>query len=84
MKLINFSITEISGRTFELPLDKAKEIIADIKENDEYIKNYEVTLDSTEEVVRFLYLYGLDNLHEYELSNDYYETELVELHESEV
>lgn len=83
MKLINFSITEISGRTFEIPLDKAKEIIADIKK-DEYFKDCKVNLDNTEEVVRFLYLYGLDNLHKYELSNDYYETQLVDMNESEV
>ena len=83
MKLINFSITEISGRTFEIPLDKAKEIIADIKK-DECFKDYKVNLDNTEEVVRFLYLYGLDNLHKYELSNDYYETQLVDMNESEV
>ena len=83
MKLINFSITEISGRTFEIPLDKAKEIIADIKK-DKYFKDCKVNLDNTEEVVRFLYLYGLDNLHKYELSNDYYETQLVDMNESEV
>ena len=70
MKYLNFTVAETSGRTFELPLDKAKEIIKRLKEDD-YLSDEEVDLDDDYEVANFLMNFGLDEIAKYELSNDY-------------
>ena len=70
MKYLNFTVAETSGRTFELPLDKAKEIIKRLKEDD-YLSDEDVDLDDDYEVANFLMNFGLDEIAKYELSKDY-------------
>ena len=71
MKYLNFTVAETSGRTFELSLDKAKEIIKRLKEDAYYLSDEEVDLDDDYEVAHFLMNFGLDEITKYELSNDY-------------
>ena len=70
MKFLNFTVAETSGRTFELPLEKAVEIIKQMQE-DEYFDGQEVDLEDSYEVANFLMNYGLDEIAKYELNNDY-------------
>lgn len=74
MKYLNFSITEESGRTFELPMEKAVEIVNQIKENDKYVKDVKVDLTDGHSIAKFLMYYGyLDEVAKYEIDNDYTE-----------
>ena len=72
-KIFNFSVNEISGRTFELPYDKAIEFI---KEN---CQNEDVDFDniSEYEIADLLWKYH-DNLEKYELQNDTFQSEIDE------
>ena len=74
MKYLNFSVTEESGRTFEMPMEKAVEIVNQIKENDEYVKDVNVDLTDGHSIAKFLMYYGfLDEVAKYEINNDYTE-----------
>ena len=74
-KMFNFSVNEISGRTFELPYDKAIEII---KEN--YPNDDNTDLDNLEEyqIARILWNFCLDDISRYELDNDSFESTIDE------
>ena len=77
MKYLNFTIAETSGRTFEIPMDKVKELIKRVqKEAEEYGDTLEVDLNDDYEVARFLKDYCLDDIATHEINNDYWEIEL--------
>ena len=79
MKLINFSITESTGRTFELSVEKAKEIIETMKANEpECCGSIEVDYDNCTDIANILSTYCLDDLCKYERNNCYYETTVVD------
>ena len=69
MKYLNFSVAETSGRTFELPLDKALELI----KADNNIDLEGIDLNDEREVARVLKDYFLDDIAEFEKANDYWE-----------
>ena len=73
-KMFNFSVNEISGRTFELPYDKAIEII---KENcpDKYVDFEKI---SEYELAELLWDYCLDDIAKHELDNDTFQSEIDE------
>lgn len=75
MKIFNFSINEISGRTFELPYDKAIEII---KTN--YPNEDNIDLDNLEEyeIARILWNFCFDDIAKHELDNDTFESTIDE------
>ena len=75
MKTLNFSVCEQSGRTFELPLDKAKEIL------DSYSVDYSTW--NEEEIAEELYNCYSDDIAKYERDNYYFETSIqdVEVYE---
>ena len=72
-KMFNFSVNEISGRTFELPYDEA---IAFVKEN---CKNEDIDFDKITdyELADLLWKYH-GNLEKYELQNDTFQSEIDE------
>lgn len=72
-KILNFSVNEISGRTFEMPYDKA---ISFIKEN---CQNEDIDFNNiTEyELADLLWKYH-SNLEKYELQNDTFQSEIHE------
>ncbi len=74
-KMFNFSVNEISGRTFELPYDKAIEII---KSNclEKYL---DIENISEYELAKLLWDYGLDDIARYELNNDTFQSEIDEI-----
>ena len=74
-KMFNFSVNEISGRTFELPYDKAIEII---KEN--YPNDDNIDLDNLEEyeIARILWNFCFDDIEKHELDNDTFESTIDE------
>ena len=74
MKMFNFSVNEISGRTFELPYDKAIEII---KTN---CKDIDVDYDnlSEYEVAELLWNYCFDDIEKHELDNDTFQSDIDE------
>lgn len=79
MKYLNFSITEESGRTFELPMEKAVEIVNQIKENDKYVKDVKVDFTDEYEVAEFFVHNGyLSEVANYETSNEHVETVLAD------
>lgn len=75
IKMFNFSVNEISGRTFELPYNKAIEII---KAN--YPNNNNIDLDNLKayEVARILWNFCLDDISRHELDNDSFESTIDE------
>ena len=78
MKYLNFTVAETSGRTFELPLEKAIEIIKRIKEEDKYIDD-EVDFTDEDEVAEFFVHNGyLSEVANYETSNEHVETVLAD------
>ena len=74
-KMFNFSVNEISGRTFELPYDKAIKII---KEN--YPNEDNIDLDNLEEyeIAILLWNFCFDVIEEHELDNDTFESTIDE------
>jgi len=74
-KMFNFSVNEISGRTFELPYDKAIEIIKVNYPNDDNID-----LDNLEEyeIARILWNFCFDDIAKHELDNDTFESTIDE------
>ena len=74
MKFLNFTIAETTGRTFEIPYDKALEIIERIKKSDKYLA--EESTEDEYEMARFFEEAGLDEIAKYELDNDYFQSEI--------
>lgn len=74
MKMFNFSVNEISGRSFELPYNEA---VAIIKSNcpDKYIDFDKV---SKYELAELLWDYCYDDIEEYELCNDSFQSDIDE------
>lgn len=73
IKIFNFSINEISGRTFELPYDKAIKII---KEN--CPDKFDFENISEYELARLLWNYCYDDIEKHELDNDTFMSEIDE------
>ncbi len=67
MKTLKFSVCEQTGRTFELPLDKAIEIIQQDNKGD-VAKNW-----NEEEIAEELYNCYSDDIAKYERDNCYFE-----------
>lgn len=65
-KTLRFSVCEQSGRTFEIPLDKAKEIL---QANEIYHGNW-----NEDEIAEELYNTCIDDLSKYEKDNCYFES----------
>lgn len=77
-RFLNFTIAETSGRTFEVPMDKVKELVAEyIKDYAGYGEKVEVDITDDYDVAKILVEY-LDDIAKYELSNDYTETEVTD------
>lgn len=78
-KYLNFTVAESSGRTFELSMDRVKEILDEMKQ-DEYLAEEieKLNLEDDYQLATFFMNYGLDAIAKYELKNDYLELELVE------
>ncbi len=74
-KMFNFSVNEISGRTFELPYDAAIEII---KTN--YPNEDNIDLDNLKEyeIARLLWNFCFDDISKHELDNDSFESTIDE------
>ena len=68
-KFLNFSVVETTGRTFEIPLDKAIELIK--ASTDEDISNWNEV-----DMADFLYNQLSDNVLAYEKDNCYYESHI--------
>lgn len=83
MKFLNFSITEETGRTFEIPYDKALELIEEIKADNKHLADEKTSNEY--EMAHFFTQAGLDEIAKYELDNDYFESTLtdVNLYETE-
>lgn len=66
MKYLKFNVTEITGRTFEIPLDEAKRVLdshnIDYSTWDEY------------EIAEELYNFYSDDISKYEKDNCYFES----------
>lgn len=75
-KMINFSINEISGRTFELPYETAIKLI---KEN--YPNEYNRDLDKLKrfEIADILFRYCFNEIEKYEIDNDYFDSNIDEV-----
>lgn len=71
-KYINFSVAETRGRTFEIPYDEAIELINKIKKEDKWVAD--IDIEDEDDIAKFFCDYDLDQIHEYELDNDYFET----------
>ena len=72
--MINFSISEISGRTFEVPKEKLEEKYKEL--------GYEIYADTTlDEMINEVLTDDLTNLDEFEKANDYFEWNLEEIKE---
>ena len=79
MKHLNFTVSETTERTFDLPLDKAVELIKELKANDEFLQGDEVDLEDSKSIAEFFaYNNLLDELLNFEKYNDYVESEVVE------
>lgn len=78
-KHLNFTVAETSGRTFEISMDRVKEILDEMKK-DEYLAEEiaQVNLEDDHEVANFFMNFGLDEIAKYELCNDYVETVLAD------
>lgn len=78
-KHLNFTVAETSGRTFEISMDKVKEILDEMKK-DKYLAEEIENLDLEDdyEVASFFMNNGLDELVKYELYNSYIETVLAD------
>ena len=66
MTNLKFSVTEISGRTFEIPMDKAKEVL------DSYGVDYSTW--NEDEMAEELYNFYSDDILKYEKDNCYFES----------
>lgn len=73
---LNFTISETQRRTFEIPMEKVKEIITDLKTKDKFIAEIEVDLNDSYSIAEFFNEIGLDGVEKYELANNYAEIEV--------
>ena len=71
-KYINFTVSETRGRTFEMPYDTALNLIEKIKKEDKWVAD--IDIKDEDDIAKFFCDYDLDQIHGYELDNDYYET----------
>lgn len=71
-KHLNFTVAETSGRTFEISMDRVKEILDEMKK-DEYLAEEiaKIDLEDDYQVANFFMNFGLDEIAKYELNNDY-------------
>lgn len=71
-KHLNFTVAETSGRTFEISMDKVKEILNEMKK-DEYLAEEiaRINLEDDYQIANFFVNFGLDEIAKYELNNDY-------------
>lgn len=78
-KHLNFTVAETSGRTFEISMNRVKEILDEMKK-DKYLAEEIENLDLEDdyEVASFFMNFGLDEIAKYELNNDYTELELAD------
>lgn len=78
-KHLNFTVAETSGRTFEISMDKVKEILDEMKK-DEYLAEEiaNLNLEDDYEVASFFTNNGLNKLVKYELDNSRIETVLAD------
>ena len=67
-KILKFSISETTGRTFEIPYSKALEIIKN------YSSEAEPNTWSEIEIAEELYMGYIDEISSYEKDNSYYES----------
>ena len=77
MKTLKFSVCEQSGRTFEIPLDKAIEIIK------QESKDAEPSTWNYSEIAEELYNFYSDDIAKYERDNCYFETFVQDVEVSE-
>lgn len=76
-KHLNFTVAETSGRTFELSMDRVKEILDEMKQDEYLAEEIEnLNLEDDYQLATFFMNYGLDTIAKYELNNDYTELEL--------
>ena len=78
-KHLNFTVAETSGRTFEISMDKVKEILDEMKK-DKYLAEEiaQVDLEDDYQLATFFMNYGLDEIAKYELYNSHVETVLAD------
>ena len=78
-KHLNFTVAETSGRTFEISMDRVKEILDEMKK-DKYLAEEIENLDLEDdyEVASFFTNNGLNELVKYELDNSRIETVLAD------
>ena len=78
-KHLNFTVAETSGRTFEISMDKVKEILDEMKK-DKYLAEEIENLDLEDDyqLATFFMNFGLDELAKYELDNSRIETVLAD------
>lgn len=78
-KYLNFSVAETSGRTFEISMNKVKEILDEMKKDEYYAEKIEnIDLEDDYAIASFFVNFGLDEIAKYELNNDYVELTLTE------
>ena len=66
MEYLKFNVTEITGRTFEIPLDEAKKVL------DNYKIDYSTW--NEDEMAEELYNFYSDDIGKYEKDNCYFES----------
>lgn len=76
MKIFNFSVNEISGRTFEIPYDKAMEIIEANYPNED---NIDLNNLEEYEIARILWNFCYDDISSHELDNDTFQSDIDEI-----
>ena len=78
MQTLKFSVCEQTGRTFEIPMDKAIEIIQQDNKGD-VAKNW-----NEDAIAEELYNFYSDDIAKYERDNCYFETFVQDVEVSEV
>lgn len=79
MKYLNFTVAETSGRTFEISMDKVKEILDEMKKDEYFAEEIEkINLEDDYEIANFFMNFGLDEIAKYELNNDYMDLTLAD------
>lgn len=78
-KHLNFTVAETSGRTFEISMDRVKEILNEMKKDKYLAEEIEkLNLEDDYEVASFFTDNGLNELAKYELYNSRIETVLAD------
>lgn len=79
MKHLNFSVAETTGRTFDLPLETAIEIIKRLQAEDEFLQEDNVDFNNEVDVASFFNRNGLlDELYKYERDNSVFDSVVVD------